>query len=133
MRKPLVLLLTSISLFSLTGCVKGIKVVSDHTTGIMVVSNNKPYEIYYSCKKCDGTIIYKIDVNENYSTDLKANVNVDSGAFSMKITNEEGLELYNDSLTSSLEFVVPLAQYGSYRLELGHDAFKGSYRLNWNK
>ena len=118
----------------LTACVFGdTKVVSDNTTAIMSTSNMTSTSISFSCQKCDGVIIYSINVKEENEKAISCNLDLSSGALTIVVKDSEGVELYNNSLNESVNYDIPLESYGKHRIELTHNEFKGSYRLSWAK
>ena len=115
----------------LSSCGGGTILVSDKTTAVAAISNLKPTEIYFSCQKCEGASIYSFEVKETYSKTIKTEISVDSGGLSFVITNSNKEEVYKDSFTVKANFEIPLENYGKYRIEINHEQFRGSYRLNW--
>lgn len=115
----------------LCSCNSGTILVSDKTTAVAAVSNLKPTEIYFSCQKCEGVSIYSFNVKEGQSKIIKTDVSVDSGSLSFVLTNNDKEEVYKETFTVKANFEIPLENYGKYRIEINHEQFKGSYRLNW--
>ena len=118
----------------LFGCINsGTALVSDKSTAVASVSNLKPAEIYFSCQRCEGITIYSFNIKEGQSPTVKADVTVESGSLTFTITDSNKETLFSEQHTAKANFDIRLENYGKYRIEITHEKFKGSYRLNWEK
>ena len=117
----------------LAGCVNSARVVSNNTTAIASIQNTSATEIYFSCEKCQGNTTYQFFVTEKNELSVASEVTVAGGSVAFVITDPNNKELYNETLTESANFSIPLETYGKHKLKVVYEAFKGKYKLNWAK
>ena len=109
------------------------KILKQDLTTIMSTSNMTSTEIYLSCQKANGYIIYQILLSENTANKITADVKVNSGTVTFTVSTMEDRELYSQPLTSDNVFTMNLFDLGNFKVRIDHEDFKGSYKLNWAK
>ena len=117
----------------LTGCVNSARVVSDNSTAVASIQNMSSTQIYFSCEKSQGNTTYQFKVTEKHDLNINTEVTLAAGTIGFVFTDENNKELYNNTLTESTNFAIPLENYGTYKVRVTYEAFKGKYKINWEK
>ena len=130
--KHLRLLLPLLTIPMLVAC-GDTKVDNLKLTSLAGVDRTTSTSIYYSTKKAQGIAVYTINVKETRSLDITSSVKVDGGTLGILVKNSSGDEVYNVTLDESLDFVIPLQDYGKYKINIQCESFAGSFSFDWSK
>ena len=117
----------------LIGCKFDTKIISDKSVSIAGVSNLTATQIMFSCKKCEGEIIYRITVTEECALNLNFDVEIGNGSVTYTVLDNGGAELATQEVSKSMTFDVPLTEYAKYKIKINHSDFKGKYTIDWSK
>ena len=117
----------------LMGCKGGTFIIAEKMVSFNSVSTMTNKGISYSFKKCNGYVIFRINLLEDKEPTLQNFVTVEEGTVTITVMNMDDEVLSTKELTESLDFETPLKETGKYKLKLEHVDFKGSYKIKWNQ
>ena len=100
------------------------------------VEQNTATSIDVSCEYCKGTATYKIKIKEEYSQSVKYDIKVKEGTVSIKVEDNDGKEIANQTLNPAEDNYTgtfELGDYGKYKITMVFEEFSGSYKFDWSK
>ena len=115
----------------LTSC-RGTTVTKTSTIELGSITNMSKSSIDYSCQRCDGTATYSLTISKNQSLDMKADFIVELGALTITVMDKKN-NLENFIVVEDYSRTINFENYGSYKIRVVADEFKGSYSFNWAK
>ena len=89
--------------------------------------------ISYSCQKADGSATYHFTIKDNQSLIMTAKYTVELGALTITALDNDGTELHHSIIVEDGEEQISFPDYGSYKIRVDYDEFKGTYRMDWKK
>lgn len=117
----------------LSACKGGTFIIAENMQAFNSVSTMTSKGVSYSFKKCNGYVIFRINLLEDKEPTLQNSVTVEEGTVTITVMNMDDEVLSSKELTESLDFETPLKETGKYKLKLEHVDFKGSYKIKWNQ
>ena len=125
------ILLTFPLLISCGGEVPIVSKVSTYEIGSS--TSTKAGRISYKCERCDGKATYRIKVSKSQSLEMKATYTIDYGALTVEVLDSNGEQIYRSIIIEDSENNISLKDYGSYKIVVNLDDFKGTYLFDWQK
>ena len=131
--KTLKILFPLILIPTLIGCGGGTTLIQSTSISVGQVSTTKSDYISYSCVKCDGTLTYRLTVKESQALEIKSTAKIEKGALTVTLINAKDEEKYKQIIVEDLNYIIPLEEYGKYKISVVCDDFKGNFTFSWSK
>lgn len=115
------------------GCGGTTTIISNKTNSFGAVTSFSSNGIVNSFKKCDGTIIYRINVKEERDPTIYCDITVNSGSLKLTLISMSDEAGEYISFTESQKFEFGVGESGNYKIQIEHNGFAGSYKIKWNQ
>ena len=89
--------------------------------------------ISYSCQKADGSATYHFTIKDSQSLEMTVKYTVELGALTVTALDKDGTEIHHSIIVEDTEEQISFPDYGSYKIRVDLDEFKGTYRMDWKK
>ena len=89
--------------------------------------------ISYSVQRAEGDATYHFTIKKSHSLDMSMKYTVEFGALTVKAMKEDGTEFYQSIIVEDQENIISFEDYGSYKISIHYDDFKGTYLFDWSK
>lgn len=89
--------------------------------------------ISYSCDKADGSATYHFTIKDSQSLEMTVKYTVELGALTVTALDKDGAKIHHSIIVEDTEEQISFPDYGSYKIRVDLDEFKGTYRMDWKK